>query len=331
MKTKMTVSKFLQPLKKGKGRMARTAWPREMFSLLALLGLMVIASILSPRFLTLFNIRNILTQVSIIAMLALGETFVILTGGIDLSPGSVLALAGAVTATLMKHAGLPVFVAILGGLATGLLCGTFSGLLVTRFKIPSFIATLAMMSIARGGALLITKGIPISSFPKSFRFIAQYLGPISVLTIIMFVFFGFAQILLSFTIFGRRVYAIGGNEEATRYSGVQVDRVKLVVFALSGLCAALGGVMMDARLDAAYPVAGEGYELDAIAACVLGGVSFTGGVGSTAGTLMGALIMTILGNVMNLLRISPFYQYIVRGLVLALAAMSLARGVKFAK
>jgi len=236
VKTKMTVSKFLQPLKKGKGRMARTAWPREMFSLLALLGLMVIASILSPRFLTLFNIRNILTQVSIIAMLALGETFVILTGGIDLSPGSVLALAGAVTATLMKHAGLPVFVAILGGLATGLLCGTFSGLLVTRFKIPSFIATLAMMSIARGGALLITKGIPISSFPKSFRFIAQYLGPISVLTIIMFVFFGFAQILLSFTIFGRRVYAIGGNEEATRYSGVQVDRVKLVVFALSGLC-----------------------------------------------------------------------------------------------
>jgi len=147
----------------------------------------------------------------------------------------------------------------------------------------------------------------------------------------MFVFFGFAQILLSFTIFGRRVYAIGGNEEATRYSGVQVDRVKLIVFALSGLCAALGGVMMDARLDAAYPVAGEGYELDAIAACVLGGVSFTGGVGSTAGTFMGALIMTVWGNVMNILRISPFYQYIVRGLVLALAAMSLARGVKFAK
>ncbi|RLG19219.1 hypothetical protein DRN74_07200 [Candidatus Micrarchaeota archaeon] len=190
---------------------------------------------------------------------------------------------------------------------------------------------MAMMSIARGGALLITKGIPISSFPTSFRFIAQYLGPISVLTIIMFVFFGFAQILLSFTIFGRRVYAIGGNEEATRYSGVQVDRVKLIVFALSGLCAALGGVMMDARLDAAYPVAGEGYELDAIAACVLGGVSFTGGVGSTAGTFMGALIMTVWGNVMNILRISPFYQYIVRGLVLALAAMSLARGVKFAK
>ena len=331
MKAKMTVSKFLPALKKGKEWIVKIAWPRETLPLLALLGLIVIASIIAPHFLTLFNFRNILTQVSILATLAIGETLVILTGGIDLSPGSVLALSGAITAALMKKMGIPVSGAILGGLATGLLCGTFSGLLVTRFKIPSFIATLAMMSVARGGSLLVTGGVPISSFPESFGIIAQYLGPVSGLAIIMLLLYGFAQVLLSLTGFGRRVYAIGGNEEATRYSGVRADRVKLLVYALAGLLSALGGVMMNARLDAAYPLAGEGYELDAIAACVLGGVSFTGGVGSTAGTLIGALIMTILGNVMNILRVSAFYQYIVRGLVLALAAMSLARGVKFAK
>lgn len=314
-----------------KWRVPRIAWPREMFSLLAFLLLVFVASIITPRFLTFFNIRNVLTQVSIIATLALGETFVILIGGIDLSVGSVLAVSGAVTAALMKILNLPILIAILGGLTTGAICGMFSGLLVTRFKIPSFIATLATMSIARGGTLLITGGVPISGFPQSFRAIAGHLGPLNILTILMFFLYGAGLLLLFFTVFGRRIYAIGGNEEAARYSGLQVNPTKLLVFILSGVCAGLGGVMLNARLGAAYPMAGEGYELEAIAACVLGGVSFAGGVGSPGGTLLGALIMAVLSNVMNMLRISPFYQYVVRGLILALAAISLARGAKFAK
>ncbi len=147
----------------------------------------------------------------------------------------------------------------------------------------------------------------------------------------MFFLYAVGMLFLFFTTFGRHVYAIGGNEEAARYSGLRVDRDKLLVFMLSGICAGLGGIMLNARLGAAYPMAGEGYELEAIAACVLGGVSFAGGVGSPAGSLLGALIMAVLSNVMNMLRISPFYQYVVRGLILALAAISLARGVRFAK
>ncbi|MFQ5795049.1 MAG: ABC transporter permease [Candidatus Bipolaricaulia bacterium] len=304
---------------------------REIFALVALIGLIIVSSLLSPHFLTTRNIKNVLAQVSVIAVLAAGETYVILTGGIDLSVGSVLALSGAITAALMKWWGMPIYVSILGGLAIGSLCGAINGLLVSRIRIPSFIATLAMMAVARGGALVIMKGAPISLFPPEFRIIARYAGPISGLTIIVIVVYVIWQLMLSYTKTGQYIYAIGGNEEAVRVLGVKVDNVKLFVFTFSGFCAGLGGIMLNARLDAAYPTAGQGYELDAIAASVLGGISFTGGIGSLIGTFMGALIMTILGNLLNLLRVAAFYQFIAKGLILAIAAISLSRGLRYAK
>lgn len=304
---------------------------REIFPFFALLGLIIVSSILSPYFFTIINLRNILAQVAVIAVLAAGETFVILVGGIDLSPGSVLALSGAVVAYLMKFLNIHPLLSMILALLVGIIAGLINGFLVTKVKIPSFVATLSMMAIARGGALIITGGSPISLFPPSFRIIAKYFGPISGLTFIMIFIYILGQFILSKTRLGRYIYALGGNEEALRYSGIKADKVKIFVFAFSGFCASLGGIMLTARLDSAYPIAGEGYELDAIASSVLGGISFVGGIGSLIGTFMGALIMTILGNILNLLQVPPFYQYIARGLVLAIAATSLARGVKFAK
>ncbi len=293
--------------------------------------MVAVASFLSPHFLTPINIRNILSQVSIISLLAAGEACVILTGGIDLSPGAILAIGGSVTAVLLKWAALPMVWALLGGLFTGALAGLANGMMVAWIRIPSFIATLAMMAVARGGTLVLTDGRPVSGLPAPFRAMAGYAGPLPVLFLIALGIYVFWQLVLSHTRFGRYVYAIGGNEMGARFVGVNVRRVKLLVFVLSGLCAALGGIMMDARLNAAYPTAGQGYELDAIAAAVLGGVSLSGGVGSLVGTFMGALVMTVLGNILNLLKVGAFYQYIAKGLILAVAAISLSRGVKFAK
>lgn len=304
---------------------------RILFPFFSLTALIIISSLISPYFLTAINIKNILAQVSIIAVLAAGETAVILTGGIDLAPGSLLALGGAVAAALIKWAGLPTLIGILGGLTIGVMAGAINGLLVARVKIPSFIATLAMLAIGRGATLVITSGHPITGFPRGLRAIDSYVGPIPTLIIIVLGLYILSQMLLSYTKLGRYIYAIGGNEQAVRFVGVNVNQVKLFVFIFSGFCAALGGIMMNARLDSATPTAGQGYELDAIAASVLGGVSFTGGVGSLAGTFMGALIMTILGNLLNLLGVSAFYQYIAKGMVLAIAAISLSRGVRFAK
>jgi ribose transport system permease protein len=300
-------------------------------SLVALVGIVVVSSLLSPHFFTGTNIKNILTQVSIIALLAEGEAFVILTGGIDLSLGSVLALAGILVAGCMKFAHMPPYLAVLAGLSVGVACGLISGLMVTRVRIPSFIATLAMMAIARGLTLIYAKGVPISMFPEGFRVIARYLGPISVLTLIMIAMYTVGHFILSWTRTGQYIRATGGNEEATRYLGVDVDRVKLLAFGFSGFCAAVGGVMLTARMDSAYPNVGQGYELDAIGSAVLGGISFTGGLGSVGGALTGALVITILGNLLNLLRVSGFYQYVFKGIILAVAALSLSRGVKYAK
>lgn len=304
---------------------------REMFPLIALIGLMIVASILSRHFLTFHNIRNLLSQVAIIAVLAAGQSYVILTGGIDLSVGSVLAFSGAVAGALIKTAGFNVYLSILCALILGMSCGLFNGLLVVKMRIPSFVATLSMMAIARGLALIITGGVPISIFPEQLTMMASYWGPISGLAYLMLIVYILGQIFLSRTRYGRYIYAIGGNEEAVRYSGVEADKIKLFVFAFSGFCAALGGIMMTARLDSAYPTAGQGFELDAIASSVLGGVSFSGGIGLLTGTFFGSLIMASLNNILNLLRVSAFYQYIARGVVLALAAISLSKGTKFAK
>jgi len=304
---------------------------RILFPFATLITLIVISSLVSPYFLTIINIKHLLAQVAIIAVLAVGETYVILTGGIDLAPGSILALGGAVSAALIKWFGLPVPIGMLAGLFIGALAGATNGILVARVKIPSFIVTLAMLAIGRGATLVVTNGRPITGFPHGLSAIASYIGPIPVLIIIVFVVYVLAQLVLSYTKLGRYIYAIGGNEQAVRVVGINVNRVKLFVFIFSGVCAALGGIMMNARLDSATPTAGQGYELDAIAASVLGGVSFTGGVGSLTGTFMGALIMTVLGNLLNLLGVAAFYQYIAKGMILVIAAISLSRGVKYAK
>ena len=294
---------------------------RRAGTLVGLFLLGALLSYLSPFFLTTSNLLNVMEQTAINAVIAVGMTFVILSAGIDLSVGSIAALSGVVMADRL-HAGWPLLPAILAGLFTGALCGLFSGVLITRGKLPPFIATLGMMSVARGAALLFTDGRPISGFDESLRWLStgRLLGiPVPVLLTI--VLYAFAIVLLNRTRFGRYVYAIGGNEEATRLSGVSVTLHKTAVYVLSGITAAMGAVLLTARLNSAQPIAGMMYELDAIAAVVIGGTSLTGGLGTLGGTLIGALTMGVLRNGLNLLGISSFLQQIVIGLVIIAAVL----------
>ena len=300
------------------GILIRHRWLGNLVGLL-LLGTML--SFLSPFFLTASNLLNVMEQTAINAVIAVGMTFVILSAGIDLSVGSIAALSGVVLANRLQ-AGWPLPLAILAGLLTGALCGGFSGLLITRGRLPPFIATLGMMSVARGAALLFTDGRPISGFDESLRSLSTgrlFAVPAPVLFTILL--YGLAAVLLNRTRFGRYVYAIGGNEEATRLSGVAVGFHKTVVYILSGMTAALASVLLTARLNSAQPIAGMMYELDAIAAVVIGGTSLTGGVGTLGGTLIGALTMGVLRNGLNLLGISSFLQQIVIGLVIVAAVL----------
>lgn len=294
---------------------------RRVGTLVGLFLLGALLSYLSPFFLTTSNLLNVMEQTAINAVIAVGMTFVILSAGIDLSVGSIAALSGVVMANRLL-AGWPLGAAILAGVLTGALCGGFSGLLITRGKLPPFIATLGMMSVARGAALLFTDGRPISGFDESLRWLStgRILGvPVPVLlTILLYVL---AIVLLNRTRFGRYVYAIGGNEEAARLSGVAVGFHKTLVYVISGVTAALGAVLLTARLNSAQPIAGMMYELDAIAAVVIGGTSLTGGLGTLGGTLIGALTMGVLRNGLNLLGISSFLQQIVIGLVIIAAVL----------
>lgn len=304
-----------------KKMMTLLADSRRVGTLVGLFLLGALLSYLSPFFLTASNLLNVMEQTAINAVIAVGMTFVILSAGIDLSVGSIAALSGVVMANRLQ-AGWPLGVAILAGLLTGALCGVFSGLLITRGKLPPFIATLGMMSVARGAALLFTDGRPISGFDESLRWLStgRVLGiPVPVLlTILLYVL---AIVLLNRTRFGRYVYAIGGNEEAARLSGVAVGFHKTIVYVISGVTAALGAVLLTARLNSAQPIAGMMYELDAIAAVVIGGTSLTGGLGTLGGTLIGALTMGVLRNGLNLLGISSFLQQIVIGLVIIAAVL----------
>lgn len=294
---------------------------RRVGTLVGLFLLGALLSYLSPFFLTTSNLLNVMEQTAINAVIAVGMTFVILSAGIDLSVGSIAALSGVVMANRLL-AGWPLGAAIIAGLLTGALCGMFSGLLVTRGKLPPFIATLGMMSVARGAALLFTDGRPISGFDESLRWLStgRILGiPVPVLLTILL--YALAIVLLNRTRFGRYVYAIGGNEEAARLSGVAVGFHKTLVYVISGVTAALGAVLLTARLNSAQPIAGMMYELDAIAAVVIGGTSLTGGLGTLGGTLIGALTMGVLRNGLNLLGISSFLQQIVIGLVIIAAVL----------
>jgi ribose transport system permease protein len=294
---------------------------RQLGTLAGLALLVILLTVMSPHFLTVSNLMNVMEQTSINAVIAVGMTFVILSGGIDLSVGSLVALSGVALAAALQ-AGAPLPVALLAGLATGSAAGLVNGLLITRGKLPAFIATLGMMSVARGLTLFVTDGRPISGFEAGFRTLAtgRVLGvPASVL--LAAVLYVAAHLVLTRTRFGLYVYAIGGNEEATRLSGVGVRFHKTMVYVLAGLMSAVAAVILTARLNSAQPIAGMMYELDAIAATVIGGTSLLGGSGTIGGTLIGALIMGVLRNGLNLLGISSFLQQVVIGLVIIAAVL----------
>lgn len=291
--------------------------------LLGLFLLVVIVSILNPSFLEPLNLLNLLRQVAINALIAFGMTFVILTGGIDLSVGAILALSSALTAGMMV-AGVDPIVAILIGCILGALMGMVNGLFITIGKMAPFIATLATMTIFRGLTLVYTGGNPITGLGDNYLFQlfgrGYFLGiPVPAITMILaFVFLFF---LLHKTPFGRKTYAIGGNEKAALISGIKVPKVKIMIYSLSGMLAALAGAILTSRLNSAQPTAGTSYELDAIAAVVLGGTSLSGGKGRIFGTLIGALIIGTLNNGLNLLGVSSFYQMVVKGIVILIAVL----------
>ncbi|MFJ8711857.1 substrate-binding domain-containing protein [Streptomyces violaceus] len=290
-------------------------------ALTALIVLVIAMSALSGDFLTTDNLLNVGVQAAVTAILAFGVTFVIVSAGIDLSVGSVAALSATVLAWSATSAGVPVFLAVLLAIATGIACGLVNGILISYGKLPPFIATLAMLSVARGLLLVISEGSPIA-VPDSVSRLGDVLGgwlPVPVL--VMIVMGLIAAFVLGRTYIGRSMYAIGGNEEAARLSGLRVKRQKLAIYALSGVFAAVAGVVLAARLSSAQPQAADGYELDAIAAVVIGGASLAGGTGKASGTLIGALILAVLRNGLNLLNVSAFWQQVVIGVVIALAVL----------
>ncbi|HEY71749.1 MAG TPA: ribose ABC transporter permease [Thermoflexia bacterium] len=287
-----------------------------------LLIICLIFALGSGEFLTASNLLNVALQTSIIAIVAIGMTFTILTAGIDLSVGSLMALGGALAAGLAVRQGLGTFGGIGVSLLIGLALGAINGLLIIKGGMPPFVATLAMMAVARGLTLVYTQGRPIAGIEKDFVFwgTGRLLGipmPVILLAIIATI----AHVVLRYTRFGLYVYATGGNEETTHLAGVSPDRIKLAVYAISGLTATLGGVLLTARLWSAQPNAAVGWELDAIAAPVLGGISLFGGVGSIGGTLVGAFIIGVLSNGLNLLGIPSYYQQVIKGVVFILAVM----------
>lgn len=301
-------------------------------SLIALLILCLAISLLSDKFLTATNAWNVMRQVSVNICISVGMTLVVLTAGIDLSVGSILALCGAITAGLLKNGieiasantfiGFTVLGAILAGLLTGLLLGWFNGWVITKFKVPPFVATLAMLTIARGATMLWTKGFPITGLADNFVYLGTgwFIGiplPVWISGIIVII----AVVITNKTTLGRYIYAIGGNENAAALSGINIKKVKIIVYSLAGMLAAAGGLLITSRLDAAQPNAGTGYELDSIAAVVIGGTSLSGGRGSVWGTVLGAVIIGVLNNGLVLLNVSPFWQQVVKGFVILIAVV----------
>jgi ribose transport system permease protein len=300
--------------------------------LIALFVLVIALTFLSDNFATKDNTFNIARQISVNMCISVGMTLVILTGGIDLSVGSILAFSGAIAAGLYRNGiaweggnlfiGFTFLGCIVAALLAGSLLGLFNGLMITRFKVPPFVATLAMLTMARGFTMLYTNGFPITGLGSSFSALGTgwFLG-IPVLVWIALAFVLFFIFIMRKTLIGRYIYAIGGNEKAALFSGIRVDRIKLTVYTIAGFLSAVAGILVTARLDSAQPNAGSGYELDSIAAVVIGGTSLSGGKGTVAGTVVGVLIIGVLNNGLVLLDVSPFWQQVVKGLVILLAVI----------
>lgn len=301
-------------------------------SLIALFCLCILLSVLTDKFFTAANGLNVLRQVAVNICIATGMTLIVLTGGIDLSVGSILALCGAITAGLLKNGiafpsadlliGFTILGAVLAAIIVGALLGFFNGLTITIFRVPPFVATLAMLTIARGFTMLYTGGHPISNLGNDFAFIGtgSLIGipvPVWIAAVVVLI----AVFITQKTKLGRYIYAIGGNETAAKLSGIRISRVKMLVYAIGAALAAVGGVIVTSRLDSAQPNAGISYELDAIAAVVIGGTSLNGGKGSVWGTVIGAIIIGVLNNGLVLLNVSPFWQQVVKGGVILLAVI----------
>lgn len=302
---------------------AKTSFMEKIIPFIGLILLIIVVSILNPSFLDLSNLLNLLRQISINGLIAFGMTFIILTGGIDLSVGSILALSSAFIA-LMITSGVDPIIALIIGVLIGFFLGAVNGLLVTKGNMAPFIATLATMTIFRGLTLVITDGNPITNLGDSYLF--QLFGKgyfigIPVPAVTMIIVFVILLIILQKTTFGRHTYAIGGNEVAAKISGIKVNKIKILIYGISGLMSALAGGILTSRLNSAQPTAGTSYELDAIAAVVLGGTSLTGGKGRIVGTLIGVLIIGVLNNGLNLLGVSSFYQQVVKGVVILIAVL----------
>jgi ribose transport system permease protein len=292
---------------------------------LILLVIVVFLSFYTDTFLTSTNIFNIMRAFSWIALSTFGQVMVVVTAGIDLSVGSVMGLSGLASAMLLAE-GIPVPIAVIGGLATGFLVGFANGLMITKGRLPPFIATLGTLLMARGLCYGLTGGWPVRELPESFRYLGQHDIPIGTVgvplpLIFTLVFAAISSIFLTRTIWGYRIYAVGGSETATRLSGINTDRVKILVYSLCGLLTAIGGVLMTARLGVAAPTAADGYELDVIAAAVVGGTSLMGGEGTILGGLIGALVMQVLRNGLVLVGISAYWLQAVQGLVIVTAIM----------
>lgn len=288
-----------------------------------LIGIAVMCIVLSlstPYFLTTVNILNVLRQVSINAILSFGMTFVILIGGIDLSVGSILALSSVMTAGLIVNSGLPVALAVLIGLLVGTGLGFFNGVVIAKTKMAPFIVTLAMYSIARGLAYVYSVGQPIRVYEPSFTKIGSgFIGPISYPVLYTIIFLISMSLILNSTKFGRHIYAVGGNREAAKFSGIKIEKIEIIIYTLSGFLAAFSGIVLSSRMNTGLPSVGQGSELDAIAAVVLGGTSFAGGVGTIGGTVIGSLVIGVLSNGLNLLNVSSFWQPVVKGAAILLA------------
>ncbi len=302
-------------------------------SLLALVVMVVALSFASEQFLTVPNLRNILLQISVNLCLSIGMTLIILTGGIDLSVGAILGLSGAIAAGLLKNgmalnfAGVQIqftpFGAVVAGIFVGLALGWFNGMAITRFKLPPFVATLGMLSIGRGLTMLWTNGFPITALGPTFGFIGAgfWLGVPTAIWISA-ALVGLFYFISIHTTLGRYIYAVGGSEKAAAFAGLRVNNIKVWVYTLGGGLAAVAGLILTARLDAADPKAGLGYELDSIAAVVIGGTSLSGGRGSILGTVLGCLIIGVLNNGLVLMEVSPFWQQVIKGFVI-LAAVAM--------
>lgn len=292
--------------------------------------LIIVMSVMSPTFFTSRNLLNVVKQASITSIIGVGMTFVLITGGIDLSVGSVMALSGTLAASVAAaDKNLPVFAAILAGAGLGTLCGLINGIGVSYIGFPPFIMTLGMMTIARGIPLVYTNGTPIFGLSDSFNALAnsRLLG-IPTLVYYMVVFSAAGYIILSRTVLGRQIYGIGGNEEAARLSGVATAKLKMLVYVFSGFLSGIAGILICSRITSGNGTVAQGYEMNAISAAVIGGVSMTGGYGSVLGMVVGAMILTIIQNSFDIMGVNSFYQDIIKGIIILLAVFLDLRGKK---